>query len=149
MRPRKVPKNVEVMVGGRPMFVNGGSTIRSLSSEFLWDLQQHWRQHRTAILDTCAEKYPQQYLAAMVTLSKVMRWEVGEAGAFDRPSTPDEVMDRLEQRIGPQARKMFERFIAQVNRLEVEQNEQGQDDEEPEDGDADRPDRRRLHDPDE
>jgi hypothetical protein len=56
-----------------------------------------------------------------VTLSKVMRWEVGEAGAFDRPSTPEEVMDRLEQRIGPQARKMFERFLAQVNKLEQQQ----------------------------
>jgi hypothetical protein len=121
MRRRALPKNVEVIVGNRPMLVNGGATIKALSSEFLYDLQQHWRVHRTRILDQCADKHPQQYLAAMVTLSKVMRWEVGEAGAFDLPNTPEEVMDRLEQRIGPQARKLFERFLRKVQKLEEQQ----------------------------
>jgi len=104
MRRRALPKNVEVIVGGKPMMVNGGATIKALSSEFLYDLQQHWRVHRTKILDEVAAKYPAQYFAGMVTLSKVIRWEVGEPGAFDRPRTPEEIMDRLEERIGPQAR---------------------------------------------
>ena len=121
MRRRALPKNVEVIVGGQPMMVNGGATIKALSSEFLWDLQQHWRIHRTKILDDCAAKYPAQYLAAMVTLSKVMRWEVGEPGAFDKPRTPEEVIERLEQRIGPEGRKLFERFLREVQQLEERQ----------------------------
>jgi hypothetical protein len=121
MRRRALPKNVEVLVGGQPMMVNGGQTIKALSSEFLYDLQQHWRIHRTKVLDVMAEKYPAQYFAGMVTLSKVMRWEVGEPGAFERPRSPEEVMDRLEQRIGPEGRKLFERFLREVQQLEERQ----------------------------
>ena len=58
-----------------------------------------------------AKKYPAQYFAGMVTLAKVIRWEVGTPGAFDRPRTPEEVMDRLEERIGPKGRKLFEQFL--------------------------------------
>jgi hypothetical protein len=58
MRRRALPKNVEVIVGVQPMMVNGGATIKALSSEFLYDLQQHWRIHRTKVLDPVAEKYP-------------------------------------------------------------------------------------------
>jgi hypothetical protein len=103
------------------MMVNGGATIKALSSDFLFDLQRHWRKKREAVLDAVAEKYPAQYFAGMVTLSKVMRWEVGEPGAFERPRSPEEVMDRLEARIGPQARKLFERFLKQINQLEQQQ----------------------------
>ena len=68
-----------------------------------------------------AKKYPAQYFAGMVTLAKVIRWEVGTPGAFDRPRTPEEVMDRLEERIGPKGRKLFEQFLRKVNRLEEQQ----------------------------
>ena len=106
---------------GQPMMVNGGATIKALSSEFLFDLQRHWRKKREAVLDAVAEKYPAQYFAGMVTLSKVMRWEVGEPGAFERPRSPEEVMDRLEQRIGPEGRKLFEGFLREVQQLEERQ----------------------------
>ena len=121
MRRRALPKNVEVIVGGKPMMVNGGATIKALSSEFLYDLQQHWRKSREQVLDDVAKKYPAQYLASMVTLAKVIRWEVGTPGAFVRPRTPEEVMDRLEERIGPKGRKLFEQFLQKVNRLEEQQ----------------------------
>jgi len=111
MRRRALPRNVEVIVGGKPMMVNGGATIKALSSEFLYDLQQHWRKSREQVLDDVAKKYPAQYFAGMVTLAKVIRWEVGTPGAFDRPRTPEEVMDRLEERIGPKGRKLFEQFL--------------------------------------
>jgi hypothetical protein len=58
----------------------------------------------------------------MVALSKVIRWEVGEAGAFDRSLMPDEIMGRLEKRVGPEGRKLFERFLRQVNKLQVQQH---------------------------
>jgi hypothetical protein len=73
------------------------------------------------VLDDVAKKYPAQYFAGMVTLAKVIRWEVGTPGAFDRPRTPEEVMDRLEERVGPKGRKLFEQFLRKVNRLGEQQ----------------------------
>ena len=46
------------------------------------------RAHGPKVLDALAEKYPQAYFGGMVALSKVIRWEVGDAGAFDRSLTP-------------------------------------------------------------
>jgi len=120
-RRRALPKNTEVIMRGEPVLVSGGGTIKALSAEFLFDLQQHWRKSREQVLDDVAKKYPAQYLASMVTLAKVIRWEVGTPGAFDRPRTPEEVMDRLEERIGPKGRKLFEQFLQKVNRLEEQQ----------------------------
>ena len=107
MRRRALPRNVEVIVGGKPMMVNGGATIKALSSEFLYDLQQHWRKSREQVLDDVAKKYPAQYFAGMVTLAKVIRWENrrpwgirpatqsrrsrGAAGATHRPRRPQAV----------------------------------------------------------
>jgi hypothetical protein len=104
-----------------PVLINGGQTIKSLSAVFLADLERHWRVHGPKVLDVLAEKYPQAYFGGMVALSKVIKWEVGEAGAFDRSLTPDEIMDRLEKRVGPEGRKLFERFLRQVNKLQVQQ----------------------------
>src|SRR6516225_5410184 len=84
MRRRAVPKNTEVIMRGEPVLINGGGTIKALSAEFLFDLQKHWRKSREQVLDDVAKKYPAQYLASMVTLAKVIRWEIGEPGAFDR-----------------------------------------------------------------
>jgi hypothetical protein len=35
--------------------------------------------------------------------------------------TPDEIMDKLEKRVGPQGRKLFEQFLRKVNKLQVQQ----------------------------
>jgi hypothetical protein len=113
------------------MMVNGGGTIKALSAEFLFDLQQHWRKSREQVLDDVAKKYPAQYLASMVTLAKVIRWEVGTPGAFVRPRTPEEVMDRLEERIGPKGRKLFEQFLQKVERLEEQLLQERQQQEQP------------------
>ena len=120
-RRRALPKNTEVIMRGEPVLVNGGGTIKALSAEFLFDLQKHWRKSREQVLDDVAKKYPAQYFAGMVTLAKVIRWEIGEPGAFDRPRSPEEVVERLEQRIGPEGRKLFERFLHEVQQLEERQ----------------------------
>ena len=121
MRQRALPKNTEVIMRGEPVLVNGGGTIKALSAEFLFDLQKHWRKSREQVLDDVAKKYPAQYFASMVTLAKVVRWEIGEPGAFDRPRSPEEVVERLERRIGPEGRKLFERFLREVQQLEERQ----------------------------
>ena len=38
---------------------------------------------------------------------------------FDRPSTKEEALDRLERTAGPHARKMLERFLEQVQQAEA------------------------------
>ena len=106
--------------------MNGGATVKTLSAMFLADVERHWRVHGSKVLDILAQKYPHAYFSGMVALSKVIRWETGEAGAFDRSLTPDEIMDRLEKRVGPEGRKLFERFLRQVNKLQMQQQLEAQ-----------------------
>jgi len=125
-RKRQLPAGAEIAIRGHvePVLLNGGQTIKSLSAVFLADLERHWRVHGPKVLDVLAEKYPQAYFGGMVALSKVIRWEVGEA--FDRSLTPDEIMDRLEKRVGPEGRKLFEQFLRKVNKLQVQQHLEAQ-----------------------
>ena len=55
---------------------------------------------------------------------------MGEAGAFDaRPRPRAEALAALEERAGPQARALFERFLKQIDQLEqaaVEGTERGE-----------------------
>ena len=112
-------KLAELAVKGRvePVLINGGQTIKSLSALFLADLERHWRVHGPKVLDVLAEKYPQAYFSGLVALSKVIKWDAGEGAMFDQTLTPEEIMDKLEQRVGPEGRKLFERFLRDVNEL--------------------------------
>jgi hypothetical protein len=124
-RPRKRVRfnTAEVMMrrGMEPVLVKGGGTVKALSAEFLDDLQVHWRKNRDQILDDVAKKYPAQYFAGMVALARIIRWEVGAAGEFERPRSPEEIIQKLEERVGPEGRKIFERFLEQVSRLQEKQ----------------------------
>jgi hypothetical protein len=42
-------------------------------------------------------------------------------GEFDRSLTPDDIMVKLEQRVGPEGRKLFEKFLRDVNKLQMKQ----------------------------
>ena len=127
-RRRALHPDAEVALSGHvePVLMNGGATVKTLSAMFLADVERHWRVHGSKVLDILAQKYPHAYFSGMVALSKVIRWETGEAGAFDRSLTPDEIMDRLEKRVGPEGRKLFERFLRQVNKLQVQQHLEAQ-----------------------
>jgi hypothetical protein len=54
----------------------------------------------------------------------VRRVEVGQPGEFSRLPTKEVILERLEEKAGPQARKLFEKFIQEVQKLQAEQ-EQG------------------------
>jgi hypothetical protein len=60
-----------------------------------------------------------------VSLARIIRWEVGPTGGFDRPRIPEEIMDKLEERVGPEGRKLFEQFLKKVNRLQERQQASG------------------------
>jgi hypothetical protein len=74
------------------------------------------------VLDVLADKYPQAFFGGMVAMSKIVHWDTttGDAG-FGRSLTPDEIMDRLEERVGPKGRRLFENFLRKVNKLQAEQ----------------------------
>ena len=122
-RKRQLPANAEVAVyrTTEPILINGGQTVKSLSAAFLADLEDDWRAHGKEVFPILRTKFPQAYFAGLVALSKVIRWEVGMAGEFDRSLTPDEIMVKLEQRVGPEGRKLFEKFLRDVNKLQMKQ----------------------------
>ena len=45
--------------------------------------------------------HPQAYFGGLVALAKMIRWETTEEMLSDGGMTPDEIMDKLEQRVGP------------------------------------------------
>jgi hypothetical protein len=51
---------------------------------------------------------------------------IDPTGAFDRRLSPEEIMDKLEERVGPEGRKLFESFLRQVNELQARQQLEAQ-----------------------
>jgi hypothetical protein len=41
-----------------------------------------------------------------MSLAHIINWEVGTPSAFDRPRTPEEVMAKLEERVGLEGRRL-------------------------------------------
>jgi hypothetical protein len=106
--------------------INGGNTVRSLSASFLADLEEDWRAHGKKIFPILREKFFQAYFNGLVALSRIIRWEDYSENMFDRTLTPDQIMDRLEERVGPEGRKLFEQFIRKVNILQAKQQLEAQ-----------------------
>jgi len=128
-RKRALPEDAEVAISGRiePVLVNGGATIKSMSAAFMADVERAWRKHGPKVLDVLAEKHPQAFFGGMVAMSKIVRWDTTtDDTRFSRTLTPDQVMDKLEERVGPEGRKLFEKFIRQVNVLQAKQQWEAQ-----------------------
>jgi hypothetical protein len=60
-----------------------------------------------------------------VALSKVVKWDQNDGAMFDQTLTPDEIMDKLQERVGPEGRKLFERFLRDVNELGAQRHSDG------------------------
>jgi hypothetical protein len=89
------------------------------------DFEQRWRTHGKKVLDILAEKYPQAYFGGAVALAKVIRWETDDQDA-DGVMTAEEIMDKLEERVGPKGRKLFEQFLRKVNELGAQRHLEAQ-----------------------
>ena len=76
-----------------------------------------WLKHRPQVIERLIAS-GLRYLMATLKLSHVHRVEVGRPEDFDRPSSKEEALRRLEQSSGPAARKMLEGFLAKVEKLE-------------------------------
>jgi hypothetical protein len=89
-----------------------------LAEAFLHDLQADWEQHGKDILEVMRLKHPEIYFQCMVKLALVQAAELDQPRPFERQYTPEEVIARLEQRVGPEGRRLFENFLRKVKRLE-------------------------------
>jgi hypothetical protein len=98
---------------GRPM----GSRDK-LSQDFLADLQEDWEQHGRDILEVMREKHPEIYFQSMVKLAMIHRIELGQPQAFEQRRTREEVLQKMEERAGPVGRKMLEKFLVKLDKLE-------------------------------
>jgi 2-polyprenyl-3-methyl-5-hydroxy-6-metoxy-1,4-benzoquinol methylase len=78
------------------------------------------------VLPILRAKYPQAYFQGIVSLARIIKWDVDPTGSFDRTLSPEEIMDKLEERVGPEGRKLFERFLRQVNMLQARQQLEAQ-----------------------
>jgi 2-polyprenyl-3-methyl-5-hydroxy-6-metoxy-1,4-benzoquinol methylase len=83
------------------VLLKGGETVKSLSTAFLADLEEDWRHHGKEIFPILRAKYPQAYFQGIVSLARIIRWDVDPTDAFDRTLSPEEIMDKLEERVGP------------------------------------------------
>jgi 2-polyprenyl-3-methyl-5-hydroxy-6-metoxy-1,4-benzoquinol methylase len=127
-RPRALPPSAEVAVRAHmePVLLKGGETVKSLSTAFLADLEEDWRHHGKEIFPILRAKYPQAYFQGIVSLARIIRWDVDPTGAFNRTLSPEEIMDKLEQRVGPEGRELFEQFLRKVNKLQAQQQLEAQ-----------------------
>jgi hypothetical protein len=102
----------------------------NLRSNFLARFNAHFLDKGDKVFDVMLEEHPVTYFNALVQLAKVLKIEVGEAGAFDAlPRPRAEALAALEEKAGPQARALFERFLKQIDQLEqaaVEGTERGE-----------------------
>jgi hypothetical protein len=63
----------------------------------------------------------------MVAMNKVVNWDTtADATGFNRSMTPEQIMDALEERVGPEGRRLFEDFLRKVNKLGAQQQLEAQ-----------------------
>jgi hypothetical protein len=112
---------LEISTGpNTPIVFQRAPNALNLRSNFLAKFNQHFLDKGEKVFDVMLEEHPVTYFNALVQLAKVMKIEVGEAGAFDgRPRPRVEALAALEARAGPQARALFERFLKQIDQLEA------------------------------
>jgi len=117
-------KEVSVSNNGqlRPVTWYGGKgmgDVRTISAEFLLSLQDLWRRRGDEILERVADQSPELVLAGMIKLSRVLKVEVGGPGDFTR-LTKQGILEKLQEKAGPDARKLFEKFIRDVEKLQAQ-----------------------------
>jgi hypothetical protein len=111
-KERRVP---EVTIGSRPTLLRRDGSARSLSMAFLGRLEEHYLEKGAAIFDYVLEHHPLEYFKAIVALSKVVRIEADVKHIDARkPQTVEEILQRVEEKTGPQGRALFERYLAAV-----------------------------------
>ena len=122
LRHAPVDAVVEVRPGGKllgaHLFQRQGSRRCPLwvSGRFLLSFQDLWERRGDEILDRVADEHPELVMMAQVKLAHVQRIEIGDRGHFSGLDK-EGIVEKLEQRAGPKARRLFEKFIKDMRRL--------------------------------
>ena len=103
---------------------HGLADVRQVSGEFLLSFQRLWRERGDEILNRTADKFPELCLASMVRIAQVTRIELGSPGDFAKLGNKDAIVAKLEQKAGPEARKLFEKFVRDVEELQAQQEQE-------------------------
>jgi hypothetical protein len=129
--PQTGPINaIEVQPSGklRPLTYWGGeglADVRMISGRFLASFQDLWERRGDEILDRVADEHPELILLSQIKLASVTRIEVSDPGDFSKLKSEQEIVEKLEERAGPKARKLFEKFIEEMEKLQASQEEVG------------------------
>ena len=110
-----------VLTSGKPFVVGKALRAKSLSAGFLTAYQQHFENEGAGIFDKMYKQFPSDYFWGLVKLAQIMRVEIGQAGAFDRPQNREEALRRLEENAGTHAREMLEKFLDGLSETEAKQ----------------------------
>ena len=111
----------------RPYYLprgNGLGDIRHVSGEFFLSIQQLWRERGDEILQRVADKFPELLFMGMVKLSQVTKIEVGQSSDFARLGNKEAIVQKLEEKSGPQVRELFEKFVRDLEKLQAQQGQE-------------------------
>src|SRR5215472_3215428 len=86
---------------------NGLRDIREVSGQFFLSVQEVWQERGNEILHRVADNYPELFFAGMIKLCQVTKVEVGSPGDFAKLGNKQAIIEKLEQKAGPEARKLF------------------------------------------
>jgi len=103
---------------------NGIRDIREVSGEFFLSVQDVWRERGNEILHRVADSYPELFFAGMIKFCQVTKVEVGSPGDFVKLGSKQAIIEKLEQKAGPEARKLFEKFVRDVEKLQAQQDQE-------------------------
>ncbi len=97
---------------GRPP----GSRNR-LTEDFIGDVHSAWMERGREAIDRVIDERPEAFLAIVARTIDVRRVELGSPGDFARLGNKQSIIEKLEQKAGPRARALFEKFVRDVEAL--------------------------------
>ena len=103
---------------------NGIRDIREVSGEFFLSVQDAWSKYGDEILEKVARNFPELFFAGMIKLCQVTKIEVGQPNEFARLGSKEAIIQKLEEKAGPQARKLFEKFVRDLEKLQAQQEQE-------------------------
>ena len=63
------------------------------------------------------------FLTIVARTIDVRRVELGQPGEFSRLTNKEAILEKVEAKAGPQVRKLFKKFMRDVEKLEAEQEQ--------------------------
>ncbi len=101
---------------GRP-----AGSRNKLTECFLGDMVEAWVERGREAIARVIDERPEVFLAIVARTADVRRVEVGGPGEFPLALSKEEILLKLEEQSGPEARKLFEECVARIEELEREQ----------------------------